>query len=268
MVFPPPCLFLFHMKIQRRHTEKSQHRIHPDQQQRSNSRHAAGIQDTDRDPRFFIRKEKFPADLHQQYADPQYQYQIDTAPHPGRDLSPKDGTHRVKRHKMQRRMIVILYIKINRQIIKIIPAVRGNIIPELLCRDPDRLLVDVRLVGKHFACPPVFQHILYILRYIGNGLPEAVPVNLVSDELFQPPLRLCRHDPGRKFRICKFKRQQLVHVVAFFSGNKKTAKQKDHRQHHKFPFILFPEKLSTLLPEAFYIAFVIPHLSSRFPATT
>ncbi len=76
----------------------------------------------------------------------------------------------MERHKMQRRMIIILHIKIDRQIIKMIPVIRRNIIFKLLRRNPYRFLIDIRLIRKHFALPSVFQHILHSFRNIGPCL--------------------------------------------------------------------------------------------------
>ena len=52
----------------------------------------------------------------------------------------------MQQHKMHRRMIVILHIKIHRQVIKRITAVHCYIIPKLPGSDPDRLLIDIRLI--------------------------------------------------------------------------------------------------------------------------
>ena len=107
----------------------------------------------------------------------------------------------MQQHKVQRRMVVVLHIKIDRQVIERIPPVYLNIIPKLSGRNPHRLRPDLRLISQKLTVSPVFQHVSDHRRQIAQGLPQILSVYLIVHEPGQTSLGLCGNNPGIKFRI-------------------------------------------------------------------
>ncbi len=131
-------------------------------------------------------------------------------------------------------MIVVLHIKIYGQIVEGISFPDRDIVQELLPRNPHGLPVNIRLIGQELAAAPVPDNILHHGGKIAQGLPQAVPVNLVVDELCQPPLRLRGDNPGVKLRVGQLKAEQLVHVEALLLAHKNA--QQHNTQYHRGNF--------------------------------
>ena len=145
---------------------------------------------------------------------------------------------------MYRRMIVIFYIKINRQVIKGIFLIHRNIILKLPVRDPDRFLIDICFIRQQLAVSPVPKHICYCIFQILQNLSRTVPLDLLVHEFGQTPFRLGRYDPGIIPGICQFKAQKFVHVIAFLPADSRTHQyqaQYNCQQFRQdfFPFIPF-----------------------------
>ena len=146
----------------------------------------------------------------------------------------------MQQHKMQRRMVVVLHIKIHGQIIKGILFPHRDIVPKLLPRNPHRLLIDISLIAQKPAVAPVSNHILHHGGKIAQGFPQTVPVDLIVDKLRQTPLRLGGHNPGIILRVRQLKAEQLIHVKALFSGDKKGKYHETQRHSHYFRTYFMP----------------------------
>ena len=107
----------------------------------------------------------------------------------------------MQQHEVQRGMIVILHIKVHRQIIEAVILPHGQVVAEPLCVYPHRLRVHIGPILQELAVPSVLHHILYRVRQIPQGLPKGVPPDLLPDELREPPLRLGGHNPGIELGI-------------------------------------------------------------------
>ncbi len=136
---------------------------------------------------------------------------------------------------VQRRVRIVLDIKIDGQIVKTVPLIHRDILFKLLRGDPYGLRVHIRLVLQEPALPPVGRHILHGADQIEPGLLKRFPPDLLPHKFGKPPHRLRGDNPGIKLRVGQLKRQEFVHVIALFPGGKKTQRPGHTEKHQQLP---------------------------------
>ncbi len=114
---------------------------------------------------------------------------------------------------MQRGMVIVLDIEIDRKVRKCVFLSHGDIVAELLRADPHRLRVYVRPVLQEPAGPPVLHHVPDRVRQVPHSLPEGLPPDLLLHEFRQPPHGLGGHDPGIELGVGQLEGEELVHVI-------------------------------------------------------
>ena len=121
------------------------------------------------------------------------------------------------------------------QILKGILPIHCDIVLKLLPADPDRLLIDIRLIGQKLAASSVLQHILYRVPKVSKSLGKTVRDNFIFHKFCQSALGLGGHNPWVKPSVCKLKAQQLIHVIAFLPGHSKRKNQHTKHNGRNFP---------------------------------